>query len=326
MKRRTIPRSGLQVSALGLGGVTFGHGLDAEGTDRIIRTAHDLGINFIDTAPIYGEPFGDSEDFIGLALRGIRDDFVIGTKVGFPAEYFGDEGRFLPDVQGLLTSEAIERSLDQSLRRLRTDYVDILYLHWPDSSTPLDDTWASLARLQESGKVSSFGLSWHSAEQIRISAELCESRGWTAPSVINDAYNLLDRSIEAEVTRECERLGVAIAPAFPLAGGLLTGKYSAEKMPSGARLSEFEQFRPWTDDQYLDAVAPYSAYAQDHGHTVAELALAWLLHRPMICSVVSGTTSTAQLKANAEAVEWVLSADELAEIDGLPHGHLPRLF
>jgi aryl-alcohol dehydrogenase-like predicted oxidoreductase len=326
MKRRTIPGSGLQVSVLGLGGVTFGHGLDANGTDRIIRTAHDLGINFIDTAPIYGEPFGDSEDFIGRAIRGIRDDFVVGTKVGFPAEYSDEEGCFLPDVQGLLTPGEIERSLDRSLKRLRTDHVDILYLHWPDSSTPLDDTWAALARLQQSGKVLSFGLSWHSAEQMRITAELCESRGWMAPSVINDSYNLLDRSIEEAVSRECERLGVAIAPAFPLAGGLLTGKYGAENMPSGSRLSEFEQFRPWTDNVYLDAVAPYSAYAQDHGHTVAELALTWLLHRPMVCSVISGTTSPAQLNANAKAMEWSLSADELAEIDRLPYGQLPRLF
>ncbi|MGV9947884.1 aldo/keto reductase [Rhodococcus aetherivorans] len=326
MRRRTIPGSGLQVSVLGLGGVTFGHGLDADGTETIIRAARDLGINFVDTAPIYGEPFGDSEDFIGRALRGIRDEFVIGTKVGFPAEFSGEDGRFLPDAQGLLNPREIERSLDQSLRRLRTDHVEILYLHWPDSSTPLEETWEALERLRDSGKALSFGFSWHSAEQLRATAKLCTDQGWVAPSIINDSYNLLDRSLEDEVMPECERLGLAIVPAFPLGGGLLTGKYRSGAMPVGSRLAEFEQFRPWAEEQHLNAVEPYADFAQAHGRSLAELALAWLLHRPMVCSVVTGTTSTAQLAMNARAAEWLLSEVDLDAIEQLPHGHLPRLF
>lgn len=326
MRRRTIAGSGLEVSVLGLGGVTFGHGLDASATETIIRAARDLDINFVDTAPIYGEPFGDSEDFIGRALRGIRDDFVIGTKVGFPAEFSESEGRFLPDVLGLLEPNQIERSVEDSLKRLRTDRVEILYLHWPDTATPLEETWEALQRLRDCGKVLSFGFSWHSAAQMRATAQLCAERGWTGPSIINDSYNLLDRALEEEVLPECERLGLAIAPAFPLAGGLLTGKYRAGTMPTGSRLAEFEQFRPWTDEEHLNAVEPYADFARARGRSLAELALAWLLHRPMVCSIVSGTTSTEQLVANAQAVDWLLSDEELDAIEKLPHGHLPRLF
>lgn len=326
MRRRTIPGSGLEVSVIGLGGVTFGHGLDADGTNRIIRAARDMGINFVDTAPLYGEPFGDSEDFIGRAMDGVRDDFVIGTKVGFPAEFADNEGRFLPGLDGLLAPDAITRSVEDSLRRLRTDRLDILYLHWPDSSTPLTQTWEALQRLHSSGKVRSFGFSWHSATQIRATAQLCAENGWVGPSIINDAYNLLDRSLEREVMPECERSEVAIAPAFPLAGGLLTGKYRPGALPAGSRLAEFEAFQPWTDDQHLTAVDPYAEFARAHGHSLAELALAWLLHRRMVCSVVAGATSTTQLAANARAAEWQLDGDELDVIERIPQGHLPRLF
>ncbi|OZD59776.1 hypothetical protein CH263_22515 [Rhodococcus sp. 06-1059B-a] len=326
MRRRTIPGSELEVSVIGLGGVTFGHGLDADGTKHIIRAARDAGINFVDTAPLYGEPFGDSEDFIGRALSGVRDDFVIGTKVGFPAEFAENEGRFLPELHGLLAPEAIKRSVEGSLRRLRTDRVDILYLHWPDSSTPLAQTWETLQRLHDSGKVRSFGFSWHSATQIRAAVQLCADMGWVGPSIINDAYNLLDRSLEQEVMSECERWGIAIAPAFPLAGGLLTGKYRAGNIPTGSRLAEFEPFRPWTDNQHLNAIEPYAEYARAHGHSLAELALAWLLHRRMVCSVVVGATSTTQLISNARAADWQLGDDELDSLEQLPHNGLPRLF
>lgn len=326
MQRRTIPGSGLQVSVLGLGGVTFGHGLDANGTEAVIRAARDLGVNFVDTAPIYGEPFGDSEDFLGRALRGIRDDFVIGTKVGFPAEFSENEGRFLPDVHGLLSPKQVERSVEDSLTRLRTDRVEILYLHWPDTSTPLEETWEVLQRLHRAGKVLSFGFSWHSASQMREAAQLCAEHDWVAPSIINDAYNLLDRTLETDVMPECERLKLAIAPAFPLAGGLLTGKYRAGAMPAGSRLAEFEQFAPWAGEQYLDAVEPYADFAQSHGRSLADLALAWLVHRPMVCSVVAGATSPEQLAANAQAVAWNLADEDVDAIAKFPLVRLPRLF
>jgi len=291
----------LEVSVVGLGCNNFGRRLDYEGTKRVIDAALDAGINFLDTADVYGG--GQSEEFIGRALEGRRQQVVIATKFGNPME-----------GQGQGASAAYVRvAVEASLRRLRTDYIDLYQLHRPDPSVPIEETLAALDQLGREGKVREIGCSNFSAQQLREAEDAARSANTARFVSVQNHYNLLHREAEREVLGECERLGLAFLPYFPLASGLLTGKYrKGQPPPEGTRLaSRPESLR----DEVLERVEALIAFAEARGRTVLDLAVSWLLSRPAVASVIAGATSPEQVKHNVAAASWQLSQEELEELD-----------
>jgi aryl-alcohol dehydrogenase-like predicted oxidoreductase len=304
MQRRRI--GSLEVSAVGIGCNNFGWRIDADETAAVVNAALDAGIDFFDTADVYGA--GKSEEFLGRALGPRRGEVVIATKFGHPGNEHLRGGR----------SETVRRALEDSLRRLGTDRIDLYQLHKPDPAVPIAETLGALDELVRAGKVREIGCSNFSAEQIR-EAEAA-APGARFVSVQND-YSLLQREPEAEVLPECERLGLAFLPYFPLASGLLTGKYrKGRPAPEGARLADPTWEARMRADERLDQVEPLIAFAESRGHTVLELAFAWLLARPAVASVIAGATKPAQVHANAAAAGWALTDADLAEIDRVLRG------
>lgn len=301
MEKRRI--GSLEVSVVGLGCNNFGIRLDAGGTASVLDAAIDAGIDFLDTADIYGGT--RSEEFMGQALRGRRDRVVLATKFGSKI----DERR-----QGA-RPEYVRQALDDSLRRLQTDRIDLYQLHRPDATVPIADTLGALDDAVKAGKVREIGCSNFSAAQLEEAEKAVRSGGARFVSVQNE-YSLLERKPEREgVLAACERLGIAFIPYFPLASGLLTGKYRlGQAPPSGTRLGEPPYSRQLTDDK-LRIVETLIAFAESRGRTILELAFGWLLSRPTVVSVIAGATKAQQARANAEAAGWRLSAEELAEVD-----------
>jgi aryl-alcohol dehydrogenase-like predicted oxidoreductase len=304
MERRRI--GGLEVSAVGIGCNNFGWRIDADQTAAVVDAAIGAGINFFDTADVYGA--GKSEEFLGRALGSRRAEVIIATKFGHP----GNE-----HLRGA-RPETVRQAAEDSLRRLGTDYIDLYQLHRPDPDVPIAETLGALDELVRAGKVREIGSSNFSAEQVREAHEA--ARGARFASVQND-YSLLQREPEAAVLPECERLGLAFLPFFPLASGLLTGKYrKGQPAPEGARLADPKWEERMRADQRLDQVEGLIAFAESRGHTVLELAFAWLLARPAVASVIAGATKPAQVHANASATGWSLTADDMAEIDRVLQG------
>jgi len=294
MKRRPI--GSLEVSIIGLGCNNFGWRLDAAGTADVVESALDEGINFFDTADMYGGT--KSEDFLGRALGRRRDEAIIATKFGW--EIDASRRGAHPDY--------VRRAVDDSLKRLGTDRIDLYQLHKPDPTVPIRDTLGALAELVRAGKVREIGCSNFSAAQLR-EADAAAGDGVRFVSVQNE-YSLLHREPEADVLPTCERLGLAFIPYSPLARGLLTGKYRVgQPIPKGTRLSDR---RP--TEERLAVVESLIEYAESRGHTILELAFGWLLSHSVVASVIAGATSHAQVQANAQATEWVLTAEERAEI------------
>jgi aryl-alcohol dehydrogenase-like predicted oxidoreductase len=305
MQKRRI--GSLEVSAVGIGCNNFGWRIDADETVAVVDAALDAGINFFDTADVYGGG-GTSEEFLGHALGARRPDVIIATKFGHPGNGQLRGGR----------PETVRKAAEDSLRRLGTDYIDLYQMHRPDPEVPIAETLGALDELVRAGKVREIGSSNVSAEQIR-EAEAA-ARGARFVSVQND-YSLLEREPEAAVLPECERVGMAFLPFFPLASGLLTGKYrKGQPLPEGARLSDPRWEERMKADQRLDRVEALIAFAESRGHTLLELAFAWLLARPVVASVIAGATKPAQVHANAAAAGWALTADDLAEIDRILRG------
>ena len=299
MEQRRI--GSLEVSAVGIGCNNFGWRTDADGAVAVVDAAIDAGINFFDTADLYGA--GKSEEFLGRALGPRRSQVIIATKFGHPGNEHLRGGR----------PETVRQAAEDSLRRLGTDYIDLYQMHRPDAEVPIAETLGALDELVRAGKVREIGSSNFSAEQIR-EAEAA-ARGARFVSVQND-YSLLQREPEAAVLPECERLGLAFLPFFPLASGLLTGKYrKGQPAPEGARLSDPRWEERMRADQRMDQVEALIAFAESRGHTVLELAFAWLLARPAVASVIAGATKPAQVHANAAAAGWSLTPADLAEID-----------
>jgi aryl-alcohol dehydrogenase-like predicted oxidoreductase len=291
----------LHVSVVGLGCNNFGRRLDAAQTAAVVDAALDAGINFFDTADVYGG--GQSEEFIGRALGSRRNAVVIATKFGNRME-----------GQGSGASAAyVRQACEASLRRLGTDYIDLYQLHRPDPQVPIAETLGALDELVRAGKVREIGCSNFSAEQIR-EAEAAHANGARFVSVQNE-YSLLKRDVERDVLPECERAGLTFLPYFPLASGLLTGKYRrGEPAPSGSRLAGGGRANQLSD-QNLAIVEELIRFAEAHGHTILELAFSWLLARPVVASVIAGATKPEQVHANTGAAQWRLTADELGEID-----------
>jgi aryl-alcohol dehydrogenase-like predicted oxidoreductase len=308
MQYRSLGASGLKVSAIGLGTNQLGRKVDLASAKNIIHAALDAGINFIDTADIYSN--GRSEEFIGEALSGRRAQALIATKVSHP---MGDG----PNQRGASRHHILE-GVEASLRRLKTDYIDLYQIHTWDSGTPIDETMRALEDLVRWGKVRYIGASNFSAWQLVRANDLAEFHGWLRFVSIQPHYHMLERGIESELIPACQYFQIGILPYFPLAGGFLTGKYRPDQPPPPGSRGETSQYvqRYMTPENFsrLEALA---GYAQERGHTMGELAHAWLLAQPQVASVISGATQVAHVQANAVASEWELSDLEVAEIDDL---------
>jgi aryl-alcohol dehydrogenase-like predicted oxidoreductase len=299
MRQNPLGRSGLTVSAVGLGCNNFGRRLDLAGTRTVIDAALDHGITFLDTADIYGGD-GASERLIGEVLGARRDRVVLATKFGMALS--GDTG----EPRG--SRAYLRRAVEASLQRLRTDRIDLLYYHEPDGVTPVAETIGALAELADDGKIRAYGVSNFDAAQLREAAE----RGDDRLAAIQNEYSLLEREAEAEVLPLARDLGIGFIPFFPLASGMLTGKFRrGEPLPKGTRLAgRPERFTPAVFDR-LEAL---EAFAAERGHTLLELAFAWLASQPGIPSVIAGAMRPEQVAANAAAAAWELDEDDLAAL------------
>jgi len=301
MEKRRI--GSLQVSVVGLGCNNFGWRLDADATAKVVHAALDAGVNFLDTADIYGGT--KSEEYLGKALRGRREQVVVATKFGMKV----DEQR-----QGAKPAY-VRQAAEDSLRRLATDYIDLYQLHQPDAETPIADTLGALNELVKAGKVREIGCSNFSAQQIEEAKAAVPPGAARFVSVQNE-YSLLHREPEREVLPECERRGLAFLPYFPLANGLLTGKYRAGRpAPQGTRISTQERFGKLLNERNLEVAEGLIRFAEARGHTILELAFSWLLAHPVVASVIAGATSEQQVRSNAGAAGWKLTPADLAEID-----------
>ncbi len=302
MDHRSI--GSLRVSLVGLGCNNFGMRIDAAATERVVNAALDAGINFFDTADIYGAT--KSEEFLGRALKGRRDHAIVATKFGMAVD----------DRRKGARPEYVKQACDDSLRRLGIDHIDLYQLHQPDPSVPIADTLGAMDSLVKAGKVREIGCSNFSAEQLDAAERATKSGAARLVSVQNE-YSLLHREPERAVLPACDRLRLAFLPFFPLASGLLTGKFEPGKpAPADSRLSLSWTSR-FTTDKNVQIAEALKAFAAARRHTLLELAFSWLASRAQVSSVIAGATSPEQIRANAAAVNWKLNAEELAEIDTL---------
>jgi aryl-alcohol dehydrogenase-like predicted oxidoreductase len=323
MERRSI--GSLQVSAVGLGCNAFGDKLDADSTAAVVRAALDAGVNFFDTADSYGDT--RSETFLGRALEGSRDQAVIATKFGMPL----DDGR-----PGGARPEYVRSAVEESLRRLRTDRIDLYQLHASDPDVPIEDTVGALDELVRAGKVREIGCSNVDVEELRAATDA--SRRFAS---VQGEYSLLNREAAHILLPECARLGLAFLPYFPLASGLLTGKYRrGEPPPEGSRLAggrgqsmltahspalveslrqgrlpPLPRRRELLSERNLERVESLAGFATVRGHTLLELAVSWLLAHDVVSSVIAGATRPDQVTANAAAAGWRLTPADLAEVE-----------
>lgn len=292
----------LEVSVVGLGCNNFGKRLDADATARVVHAALDAGVTFFDTADTYGGT--RSEEYLGRALGRRRDEVVIATKFGWRID----------DQRHGARPEYVRRAAEDSLRRLGTDRIDLYQLHRPDPTVPIADTLGALDELVQAGKVREIGCSNFSVEQIR-EAEAAVRPGAARFVSVQNEYSLLHREPERGVLPECERLGLAFLPYFPLANGLLTGKYrQGQPAPAGSRIASGTHTEVLTELN-LSLVEALIRFAESRGHTLLELAFSWLLTRPVVASVIAGATKPEQVRANAAAAGWALSDAERAEVD-----------
>ena len=309
MQYRQLGSTGLRVSTVGLGTNNFGFRMDEESSLRVAKFAVDQGINFFDTANMYGR--GLSEERIGKALVGIRKDVIIATKVGIA---MGDGTN---DVGA--SRHHIMQQVEDSLRLLQTDYIDLYQIHRPDANTPIEETLRALDDLVRQGKVRYIGGSnyngWQTAEAVLTSNAL----GLAQFVTMQPEYNMLNRSIEAELLPFCDKYNIGILPFYPLASGFLTGKYlQGQEAPEGTRLAGNERAQQNTlTDKNFRILSGLSKFAEDSGHPMVELAIAWLLARPAVSSVIAGATKEEQITANVKASDWDLTESEMEELDTL---------
>jgi aryl-alcohol dehydrogenase-like predicted oxidoreductase len=308
MERRRLGSSTLEVSVIGLGGNNFGGRIDFASTERVIHAAIDLGINLIDTADSYGNR-GGSEEWLGRILGARRGEIVLATKFGMPM----DEAGTLAGASRRYVMQAVEASL----QRLRTDVIDLYQLHRPDPATPIEDTLRALDELVRAGKVRFIGCSNLSAQQLGEAQDTSRRHALTRFVSCQDEYSLLARGIERELVPAARAHGMGILPYFPLASGLLSGKYRrGVPPPPGSRLARLTRHaQDFLTERNWRMVAALESFAAQRGHTLLELAFSWLINNEQVTSVIAGATSAAQVEANARAAGWALTADDLAEID-----------
>jgi aryl-alcohol dehydrogenase-like predicted oxidoreductase len=306
MQYRRLGHSGLKVSLVGLGCNNFGRAVtDPQQSARIVHRALDLGVNFIDTADIYAR--GVSEEHLGVALAGRRDAAILATKVGMTM----GEG---PNERGSSRAH-IMSGVEASLRRLRMDYIDLYQIHRWDPETPVEETMGALDDLVRQGKVRYIGCSNYAAWQMVWSLWVSARRSWAPFVSVQPEYSLLYRGVEAELLPACQAFGIGVIPFFPLAGGLLTGKYrEGEPAPPGTRGAHADRFGRFTTPRNFAIVRRLEAWVKERGHSLTELAIAWLAARPAVATVITGATKPEQVEANVKAIEWTLTPAEVEEV------------
>ncbi len=316
MRYRRLGDSGLTVSVVGLGANNFGNRgrVDLEGTRKVIDAAQEAGVTLIDTSDSYG----DSEELLGEVLEGRRDEFVVATKFG--SDLKGANG---PEWGARGSRRYIRKAIERSLRRLRTDHIDLYQLHFPDPHTPLEETLEALTELVREGKVRYIGSSNLAAWQLAHAHWISATRGLAPFISAQNGYSLLDRRPETELLPAAERFGVGVLPYFPLASGLLTGKYRR-----GTDLPDDSRYKVWgfgdrlTDGKF-DAVEGLTKYAEERGVSLLDVAISALAAQPAVASVIAGATKPEQVHANAAAGLWEPTAEDLAALDEIvPRGTL----
>jgi aryl-alcohol dehydrogenase-like predicted oxidoreductase len=296
---RRLGQDGPEVSVVGLGTNNFGPRIDFEQTRAVIDAALEHGVTLFDTADVYGQ--GTSEEFIGRALEGRRDRVLIATKFGKPMYARPDESRGRPAY--------IRWAIEGSLRRLRTDHVDVFQMHDPDPTTPIDETLGTLHELVDEGKVRAIGSSNFTAEQIDEADRVARERGVTRFVTAQNHYSLVERDVEDDVLPACERLGIGVLPYFPLASGLLTGKYTRGKPATEGRLAGRE-----VPEERWDRAEALRRYADERGLPLLTVAIGGLAAMPAVASVIAGATKPEQVAANVRAGEWEPTRDDLAAL------------
>jgi aryl-alcohol dehydrogenase-like predicted oxidoreductase len=311
MEYRNLGRSGLQVSAVGLGCNNIGRQVDQENANAIVDKCVEMGITLFDGADVYGSERGRGEEVLGKALKPHRRNVVLATKgsgrMGDGPYWSGASRRYLMDA------------LDASLKRLDTDYIDLYQVHFPDPATPIDETLRALEDTVRSGRVRYAGCSNYSVAQLTEAAVVAQREGLPLFASAQNRYNLLERDIRRDFIPACEKLGIGVLPFYPLASGLLTGKYRAsEPPPEGTRLTSGIHFY---DGVLANAdyatIGKLTEFAAERGHSILELAIGWLASQPAIGSVMTGATRVEQIEANAKAGNWRLTPQEMQAVDEL---------
>jgi aryl-alcohol dehydrogenase-like predicted oxidoreductase len=294
----------LEVSVAGLGCNNFGWRIDAQSSATAVKAALDAGINFFDTADIYGG--GQSEEFLGRALKERRNGVLIATKFGMKMDEQRHGAR----------PEYVRQAVEDSLRRLGTDRIDLYQQHQPDSEVPIADTLGALNELVRAGKVREIGCSNFTGDQLR-EAETAVPKGGKGFVSVQNQYSLMHREPEQDVLPECVRAGIAFIPFFPLASGLLTGKYRrGQPLPQGSRAHDGFGPKVFTDEN-LALVESITEFAKGNGHTMLELAVSWLAAQPAVASIIAGAKTLEQVKSNASAANWKMTSGDLAAIDAI---------
>jgi aryl-alcohol dehydrogenase-like predicted oxidoreductase len=306
MEHRTI--GSIPVPLAGIGCNNFARRIDEERSREVVDAAFEADATLFDTADLYGDT--QSEEFLGRALGSRRDRAVIVSKFGM---------RTPPDGMTGGDPRWVVRACEESLRRLGTDRIDVYLLHTPDDATPIGDTLGAMSRLIDEGKVREIGCSNFSAKQLDEAADAAQELEVRSFVTVQNEYSLVEREPREEVLPACQRLGVSFMPYFPLASGLLTGKYRrGQPPPPGTRMAGPGGWEEFLTDERFEIVERLSRFAEEHGHTILELAMSWLTAQPEIATVIAGATRAEQVRENAAALEaWKLTEAELAEIDDL---------
>ena len=308
MEKRKLGTSGLAVSAIGLGCNNFGLRTDLAQTRAVVDRALELGVTLFDTADRYGNPPGSSELQLGQVLGARRKDIVLASKFGNAMD---DSGA----MQGA-SARYIRIAVEASLKRLKTDWIDLYQLHRPDPQTPIDETLRALEDLVRAGKIRHAGCSQFSAAQIREAREAAKKAGIEGLVSAQNHYNLLKRDMEREFVPALRECGISFIPFYPLAGGLLTGKYRRDAAPAGSRFEKpREQEKRALGENPWPVLEQLEKFCAARGRTLLELAASWLLSRPGVASMIAGATRPDQVEANVRAAGWKLTAAELAEVD-----------
>jgi aryl-alcohol dehydrogenase-like predicted oxidoreductase len=308
MQTHKLGVSGPEVSIVGLGANNFGGRIEFEASRAVVHKALDLGITLIDTADTYGNK-GGSEEALGRILGARRKDIVLATKFGMPMDEAGK-------LKGASRSY-ITRAIEASLKRLNTDWIDLYQVHRPDPTTPIEETLRALDELVRTGKVRFIGCSNFSAAQIIEAHDTAQRHGLTSFITCQDEYSLLVRGIERENFPVMKSFGLGLLPYFPLASGLLTGKYKeGAPLPEGSRLAKNPRHaEEFVTERNMRLVTALDAFAKSRGHTLLELAMSWLAGNPLVSSIISGASRPEQIGQNVAAIGWILTADDQVEID-----------
>jgi aryl-alcohol dehydrogenase-like predicted oxidoreductase len=312
MRYRRLGGSGLVVSVVGVGCNNFGGRIDAARAQEVVHAALDVGITLFDTADMYGEIPGNSERALGAALGKRRDDTIVATKFGMDVR-----GAYGPDWGARASRRYLTRAVESSLRNLDTDYIDLYQLHTPDPETPIEETLSALDDLVHAGKVRYIGHSNFAGWQVADGAWTAQTRGMTPFISAQNRYSLIEREAERDVIPACQRFGLGLLPFFPLAHGLLTGKYRrGAAAPEGSRLDRVS-YSGVLDSAPWDKIEALERFATARGVTVLDVAIAGLAAQPAVASVIAGATSAEQVRTNAAAIAWEPTPEDLTELNAI---------